>query len=128
MSAQPTPGRLYVLSRYPDMFHAETPGGRGLRVGETSSCRTKSEDYANARRLVACWNACDGISTENVEDSLPVKELAIRYSKALCERDDLLKALHQVLEAQKETLSDGKALREIVRITCAAIKKAEGAA
>jgi uncharacterized protein (UPF0335 family) len=44
------------------------------------------------------------------------------------QRDDLLKALRRVLEAPKETLSDGKALREIVRITRAAIAKAEGAA
>jgi hypothetical protein len=38
-----------------------------LRVGEASSCRTKAEDYANARRLVAAWNACEGYDTEALE-------------------------------------------------------------
>jgi len=29
---------------------------------------------ANARRLVACWNACDGLSTENLENNNPIKD------------------------------------------------------
>ena len=28
---------------------------------------------ANARRLVASWNACDGLSTENLESNVPIK-------------------------------------------------------
>ena len=26
---------------------------------------------ANARRLVACWNACEGVSTESLESAIP---------------------------------------------------------
>ena len=29
---------------------------------------------ANARRLVASWNVCDGLSTENLENNTPIKE------------------------------------------------------
>lgn len=29
---------------------------------------------ANARRLVACWNTCDGLSTENLENNNPIKD------------------------------------------------------
>ena len=44
---------------------------------------TKEQQAANARRLVACWNACIGISTENLEQNIPVKELAERYNKLM---------------------------------------------
>lgn len=47
----------------------------------------------DARRIVACVNACAGISTENLEENLPVKELARRYNKTLRQRDKLLAAL-----------------------------------
>ncbi|GLS13636.1 hypothetical protein [Hydrogenophaga electricum] len=53
-------------------------------------------DWANARRLEACWNACDGISTENLENNLPIKELALRYNAALKQRGELLRALQLV--------------------------------
>lgn len=29
---------------------------------------------ANARRLVASWNACDGLSIENLENNVPIKD------------------------------------------------------
>jgi hypothetical protein len=50
-------------------------------------------NFEDARRLVACWNACEGISTENLEDNSSVKVLAERYNKALRQRDELLEAL-----------------------------------
>jgi hypothetical protein len=50
----------------------------------------------DSRRIVACVNACDGISTENLEDNLPVKELALRYNEIIKQRDSLLTALAQI--------------------------------
>lgn len=35
---------------------------------------------ADARRLVACWNACDGISTEALEQSKPMAQLVIDHA------------------------------------------------
>ena len=55
----------------------------------------------DARRVVACLNACAGISTENLEDNLPVKELADRYNAVLKQRDELLEAL-ELQERQNE--------------------------
>ncbi len=54
-------------------------------------------DTMDARRLVAAWNACEGISTENLETNVPIKELARRYNAALAQRDDLLAAAKDVL-------------------------------
>lgn len=60
---------------------------RGVALGGGSShydlCKT------NARRLVACWNACDGISTEELEDGA--------IQKLREQRDELL----FVLKARK---------------------------
>lgn len=55
----------------------------------------KEED---ARRVVACLNACEGISTENLEYNLPVKELAQQYNKVIRQRDELLAALEEIVQ------------------------------
>lgn len=54
----------------------------------------------DAMRLAACWNACQGVSTENLEDNIPIKELAEKYNEALRERDALAARLAE-LEQQK---------------------------
>ena len=41
----------------------------------------------DARRVVACLNACEGISTENLEDNKPIIELANDYNAVLKQRD-----------------------------------------
>ena len=48
---------------------------------------------ANARRIVACVNSCAGISTKNLEDNIPIRELARRYNAIIKQRDDLMAAL-----------------------------------
>ena len=89
MSAQHTPGRLVVRGGYSIYTTDGTP------VADT--CLTASipdNDEANARRLVACWNACEGIDTEYLEgdDSLP------HYARRLmAQRDELLAALRMVM-------------------------------
>lgn len=55
------------------------------------------EAEANARRLVACWNACEGISTDNLENNQPVKWLAQQYNNAIKQRDELMEALRELL-------------------------------
>jgi hypothetical protein len=75
----------------------------------------------DARRIVACVNACAGISTENLEDNLPLKELAHRYNKTLKQRDKLLTALKRLSFASQTT--GGAAGRDDG--LCAAIDDAE---
>ena len=72
-----------------------------------------AEAEANSRRVVACLNACAGISTENLEDNLPVKELADRYNalqkhcdgfaeQAASQRDARLWALKELAKVEKQ--------------------------
>ena len=73
-----------------------------------------AEAEANSRRVVACLTACAGISTENLEDNLPVKELAQQYNEAIRQRDELLVALEKaaaVFRAYSE-LHDSKGATE----------------
>lgn len=52
----------------------------------------RGEHEANARRLAACWNACEGLSTEHLEQhGLPGFAQAISDLRA--QRDELLEAL-----------------------------------
>ena len=66
MAAEYTKGELYTLPNYPDTVHAKT-GSRGRRICDTTSFGSKAENEANARRIAACWNACEGISTTSLE-------------------------------------------------------------
>lgn len=56
-----------------------------------------SEATANARRIVACVNACAGYSTEALEDAKGVAEASNRLQRKLAgleaQRDELLAAL-----------------------------------
>ena len=48
------------------------------------------------RRTTACLKACEGISTQNLEDNVPVLELARRYNVVLRERDALRAKIEQM--------------------------------
>ena len=72
--------------------------GRGIGVAETLP--GVGQELENARRIVACWNACSGISTENLEDNIPMLDLANRYNDSIKQRNELLAALKSVLNSQ----------------------------
>ena len=44
---------------------------------------------ANARRIVACVNACEGVSTKHLENNLPIRELVTRHNEVLREIEAL---------------------------------------
>lgn len=128
MSAKQTPGRVKV--QHP---HA---GPRGWEVafepGLEQLCQDITED--NARRLVACWNACEGINTELLENA-PYKDSAafMGYLKMEGQRDLMLAALREALPVV-EKLQDmiakhhpGFTLRQTA-IVRDAIASAEGGA
>lgn len=58
---------------------------------------------ANARHLVACWNACDRISTDDLEQSADIGLIrAIRAKNAVeRQRDELLAALEAIADPDK---------------------------
>lgn len=110
-------------------------------VGEKSPW-SRPDPRPNARRLVACWNACDGISTDVLE-SLPDGLLAgtIPYHELKAQRADLLAALKETWEvldaAGLINLTNGVQLGQTVWYvkafdaktrSIAAIEKAEGGA
>lgn len=136
MSAQHTPGRLKV--QHP---HA---GDRGWEVafepGLEQVCQNVSE--ANARRLVACWNACEGIETYALE--LMTGDLSIREQISVAgkakkppskravvyrrQRDELLAALKRIEGAAHSMYpSCFDMLEDCQDIARAAIAKAEAA-
>jgi len=98
-----------------------------------------SQDEANARRLAACWNACEGMSTEWLEgradamrpDTMPLDhalETAIGERDVLWrQRDELLAALEDIYrELAWDQLPPAK--RYLADNARAAIAKVKGGA
>ena len=138
MSEQHTPGKLKVAegtdrwSAVYDGYGSSATRGLAIEGGHiialavehNANLFSDPDPMENARRLVACWNACDGISTENLEDNQPVKELAEKYNAAFAQRDELLAALKHI---EGVALADEwRDLPEIAKHARAAIAKAEG--
>lgn len=77
---------------------------------------------ANARRMVACWNACDGITTERLEDLgrslmqhlFGADERAARMVK---ERDELLAHLQAMVDEDDGLMAAGPAKEFIAKFT-----------
>nr|WP_073937456.1 hypothetical protein [Pseudomonas aeruginosa] len=108
--------------------------------------RTDSENEANAARIVACVNACDGYTTEqlvalkggNVKREVTyyadkLCDAQNRYLKAEQQRDNLLAALKNLLEhegSQVETgigMMEPDELQEARKQAQAAIREVEAA-
>jgi uncharacterized Zn finger protein len=104
VSAQHTPKRVKV--QHP---HA---GARGFEIAFEPGLEQVCQDIteANARRLAACWNACEGLSTESLEtESSAVMGWTRTASKliaATTQRDELLAALRATDEFIDGILED----------------------
>lgn len=133
MSAEHTPGRLEQEQRKgsdgmwrTEIFSSEHGGVAAVCDwapmpavnGITGSFRA-----GNARRLVACWNACDGISTEALE----IGAIQDRIASACGELYEAKKQCAELLAALKAMLDedDGGRAADQAR---AAIAKTEAAA
>ena len=58
---------------------------------------TGAPSESNARRLVACWNACQNIATEAIESgSLDLFQLQLDRMVLTQQRDELLKTLERI--------------------------------
>lgn len=70
--------------------------GELLRDNGTTLCAFDTEPTEeDARRLVACWNACTEIDTDTLEELGPNASLAKIAAKAIAQRDELLEALRE---------------------------------
>jgi len=81
MADQHTPGKLVVCtlgyphadvkSEGPDSYNvALTWGLRKVNKSPANNAKKQAEARANARRIVACWNYCIGLPTEELEASV----------------------------------------------------------
>lgn len=114
MSAQHTPGRLCVAvdifdnDGMPETALQALGGAATVAVALEFGPNNPGMREANARRLVACWNACDGISTESLESegnaALGWARTASKLIHATTQRDELLAAL---IEARR-WIGDGE--------------------
>ena len=102
MSKRHTQGRLTV-ERIPATFNPKmdgfqlvgiTPDGQDLMT--VALCTVNDSDEANARRLVACWNACANVDTELLE------QYPAPFSVLREERDRLLAASHAGKEVWRQ--------------------------
>lgn len=104
-----TPGKLYAreldLAGWVDIVTTDPDGTRSLPF---IACKHHDPE-ANARRLVACWNACEGISTEDLESERSAStgwvRTASKLLKATTERDSLRAVNAELLEALEGLVS-----------------------
>ena len=105
MSTEHTPGRLKVGQHLGSLssfcIHMDVGDkGRGAEIVEAVCGLSTEQRLANARRLVACWNACEGIPTEEMESKgLPL----YMHRKLISERDQLLKVLDRIEKWDQHT-------------------------
>lgn len=71
---------------------------------------------ADARRAVACVNACAGISTENLEANKPLIWLALQYNETIRQRDELLAALQATRGQWIHSINANQCLAAITQV------------
>lgn len=114
-----TPG-LLSLDKWRTVLDAT---GETFRVeGVSLPGRSSEETRENTRRLVACWNACEGSKTEDLE------LLGPDYIKPLIDlidqRDEMLDALKKIAAYRPLTFAECSDAEAIIGIAENAIAKA----
>lgn len=114
-----TPGRVEMLTGYDGSISVAAAGPCRINLTTAGTpiiadvCRHADAEFfdgeANARRIVACWNACMGLSTEALErlgtlDKARV-ELDVLRAQLMEQRDELAEALQLMLEQFTKTPS-----------------------
>ena len=107
----PEPWRTDAECGFPQDIH-DSKGNLFLRCGSDFDNEIYGE--ANARRIVACVNACAGVDTEFLEEA-PIGIFASKYGspgyidQLEKQRDELLKALENTHNALKHFWPEGHA-------------------
>ena len=118
MSKEHTKGRLVAEKHdleegvYQLYVHHDETGENVTWIGET--------DEANAHRLVACWNACEGVSTELLKKNHGYKKTL----EVLEETEKINEILWTALEDIKQGRL-GNADVDLIEIATKAITEAE---
>lgn len=113
-------------------------GGFLLRADGTCIAATGGEqDAANARRLAACWNACEKVNTDDIETlaasgGLVIAEEAMK--RAVIERGELLAAAQAFIKYDHDGFNESGHVAlmllyaDALRLAKAAVAKSTGAA
>jgi hypothetical protein len=125
MSDKHTQGRLSFLANHVIAVNDQRWFMSILHNGE----QWEPEQRENMRRLVACWNAAEGLSTESLESAGNAfngwKLASYAMNDAKAQRDELLAALKEVAEIFGEDWREGSTQRRLGDRARAAIAKAE---
>ena len=123
MSAQHTPGRLAVTVQIfdndgmPESAIQTLDGSATVAVALEFGPNNPGMREANARRLAACWNACEGVDTDLLNaagDGILKKslnktsELHAMVKALEAQRDELLAALKNLRRAYVNLLESGR--------------------
>ena len=104
MSEQHTQGRLHVAGQDKVQIRSDKH-----QIAKAWSFAGKT-GQENARRLVACWNACEGISTDELETTggaaVGWTRTASKLIHATTQRDELLAALKLARGALRQAATD----------------------
>lgn len=107
-----TQGKLRVGTKYATDIYADRAGHA---IARAVNPQATGEDEANARRLVACWNACTAMLTKDVEELAEfgngVMQLIVKATDAITDRDELLQQNAVFLDAAKKAI---RSLKELV--------------
>lgn len=67
---------------------------------------------ANLRRMVACWNACKGITTESLEENGAASyEQSVELAKVIAEQQVMMKDMLQAFRVFQDNPNDPRAHR-----------------
>lgn len=105
MSTQHTPGLLKVAVEIfdndgqPETAIQALNGATTVAVALEFGPNNPRMRADNARRIAACWNACEGLSTESLERSDMLSSMNQRRRQLENQRDQLLEALKEAREA-----------------------------
>lgn len=109
-----TPGRLEAI-------HGSTLviEGTGERIGR---CGDHGPHVANARRIAACWNAFDGVTTEAIEELGPLAGVMAdpsqdRINELEAQRAELLEALQDIAAYYPNSWAADRARAAIAKAT-----------
>lgn len=83
-----------------------------------------AEQQANARRLVACWNACDGVPTDALEQIEGFGKAALPYHLLKAQRDEMLEALQKLAQHAGPHVTSGTLLAQAFTEACTTLAKA----
>ena len=99
-STQHTPGRLIARNFSIYAADGKTPVADTCLIASVADC-----DIGNARRLVAAWNACEGIDTEVLENLLLMGDTFKSRFAARDKAEDELAAEVAALKALRDELA-----------------------